>query len=584
MSTSQSSSHNGRSDPLLWIVLAALAALLWVVYGGPVRLSTLSLGLILIAVALLALALIVELAARALQPPYEVTDKESAQAYKMGWLKSIPLIALALGLLFAFAFIVIDVFTRRHAPPPPPAARAAGPTSQEVLAQWIQVVPGNQDCVAGLAPKAGDAADITRRSVKCEPALSLRAVVWAGRAASPEGTCPSFSKTQGGTTSVHAMTERKKNGIDGFADITVCEAPLDTKAESLAVHHGKLMTLPPAWREGTEPSPIVVSGDTGCRRDARQKCEPGPKDNQWRFADVSKAQASKWPALAIHVGDYLYVKKDDWAAWNEYFFAPGRPLLERAPWIPIRGNHENCGHGDAPAGYNLFFGTGPAVPCPIADEQLVTYALDLSLRVRLIVSDSSLAYATNPEATIVSNCSRGADEAMCARMIEVVKDVNRFASAAGGGRDVWLATHVPVFALDRDDDEQPFIPDSSVMMLAAWRGAGGKGVKVVFSGDRHLFQVVTKSDPGAPMQFVVGTGGVALDPLPHGPVETDFLGAVPPPASALPAPAVRPVGWSGCSYRGNGFLTATHSGSKYQFKFESLNPPPAGGRCIITVY
>jgi hypothetical protein len=31
-----------------------------------------------------------------------------------------------------------------------------------------------------------------------------------------------------------------------------------------------------------------------------------------------------------------------------------------------------------------------------------------------------------------------------------------------------------VFALDRDDDEQPFIPDSSVMMLAAWRGAGGK--------------------------------------------------------------------------------------------------------------
>ena len=107
------------------------------------------------------------------------------------------------------------------------------------------------------------------------------------------------------------------------------------------------------------------------------------------------------------------------------------------------------------------------MPCPIADEQLVTYALDLSLRVRLIVSDSSLAYATNPEATIVSNCSRGADEAMCARMIEVVKDVNRFASAAGGGRDVWLATHVPVFALDRDDDEQPFIPDSSVMMLAA---------------------------------------------------------------------------------------------------------------------
>ena len=222
MSTSQSSSHNGRSDPLLWIVLAALAALLWVVYGGPVRLSTLSLGLILIAVALLALALIVELAARALQPPCEVTDKESAQAYKMGWLKSIPLIALALGLLFAFAFIVIDVFTRRHAPPPP----AAAPRVRRVRKCW-RSDPGRagEPGLRGWARAEGRGCGRHHASVGEVRAGFESARRGVGGPGGQSGRHMSELKTQGGTTSVHAMTERKKNGIDGFADITVCEAP-----------------------------------------------------------------------------------------------------------------------------------------------------------------------------------------------------------------------------------------------------------------------------------------------------------------------------------------------------------------------
>ena len=59
----------------------------------------------------------------------------------------------------------------------------------------------------------------------------------------------------------------------------------------------------------------------------------------------------------IHVGDYNY--REDavpgrqcglcrqslgygWDAWNADFFAPAAPLLAAAPWVMVRGNHEDC--------------------------------------------------------------------------------------------------------------------------------------------------------------------------------------------------------------------------------------------------
>src|SRR4029077_7394097 len=105
--------------------------------------------------------------------------------------------------------------------------------------------------------------------------------------------------------------------------------------------------------EGLEPlNRVVVIGDTGCNNDkgTSQDC----RDLQaWPFSRVAVAAAglvdgSPGPDLVIHVGDYRYRTNtsgnisDTWENWYKDFFKPAEPLLLAAPWVMIRGNHENC--------------------------------------------------------------------------------------------------------------------------------------------------------------------------------------------------------------------------------------------------
>ena len=72
---------------------------------------------------------------------------------------------------------------------------------------------------------------------------------------------------------------------------------------------------------------------------------------------LAKSVAAARPDLVIHVGDYLYRESpcpkndhgcagspydDSWFTWKADFFVPAAPLLQVAPWIMVRGNHEIC--------------------------------------------------------------------------------------------------------------------------------------------------------------------------------------------------------------------------------------------------
>jgi hypothetical protein len=52
---------------------------------------------------------------------------------------------------------------------------------------------------------------------------------------------------------------------------------------------------------------------------------------------------------------------DNWPTWQTDFFAPGRPLLEIAPWIVARDNYEACNRaGDGWARLLTPNGLGPS--------------------------------------------------------------------------------------------------------------------------------------------------------------------------------------------------------------------------------
>ena len=152
-----------------------------------------------------------------------------------------------------------------------------------------------------------------------------------------------------------AMTLRSENPPPGFEEVQACEAVIPSGTTSASIGE-QALALPAA-----SPQKIVVVGDTGCRvkGDDVQNCDGADVDSlgpAWNFAQVAAAIDAVEPDLIIHVGDYHYREYGTcgercdqstigytWTSWKADFFDPAQALLPEAPWVFIRGNHEDCG-------------------------------------------------------------------------------------------------------------------------------------------------------------------------------------------------------------------------------------------------
>ena len=164
------------------------------------------------------------------------------------------------------------------------------------------------------------------------------------RAITSDESCPKISIN----FSESEMNVRASKDKDG--DVIVCEknVPQDATQISVAETQFKIPVK--------HPKKILVIGDSGCRMKAG-KFQDCNSPEAWPFAEVAKTAAEKNPDLIIHVGDYLY-REEECPAGNQGcagspvgyhfktleadFLAPAKPLLSKAPWILIRGNHEIC--------------------------------------------------------------------------------------------------------------------------------------------------------------------------------------------------------------------------------------------------
>ena len=300
---------------------------------------------------------------------------------------------------------------------------------------------------------------------------------------------------------------------DAAFDNRVCVAELPKPGRSVIIEHARLN--PPKLRPGR----IVILGDTGCRLKGltTQHCNDPAA---WPFARVAALAAAQKPDLVIHVGDYYYREKpcpdgetrcagspfgDRWPTWKAELFDPAAPLLAAAPWVFVRGNHEDCKRGGAG-----WFRMLDAAPKPrVCPAQADTFIVDIG-GTQLAIVDSADTDDILAPAPLV---------AAFAQNLPITH---------GKPKTTWIVTHRPIWDSIRLG---PLLNDGIVNATEreAVRGRTLAGVQLILSGHVHNF---TSLDFGVarPAQLIVGTGGdiqegIDTPPPATGTVKIDALNA-----------------------------------------------------------
>jgi hypothetical protein len=314
--------------------------------------------------------------------------------------------------------------------------------------------------------------------------------------------------------------------------VLTCDLPIPAGTREASVA-GSTLPLPKAQLDR-----IVVIGDTGCRLswDELQDCND---IDAYPFATIAAAAARFKPDLVVHVGDYHYREAPcpagragcagspfgyAWDAWNADFFAPGRALLQAAPWVMARGNHESCSR--AGQGYWRFLDPRPLAPrrdCAAPADDGVgnysdPYAVPLGGGAQMIVFDTA-------------NTDYHGFKAGDPRPGIYADNYRKIAALAAGASYNIAVDHHPLFGFGatRAKDGKVSLFGGDDGLLQSFGALDPlflpASIGMLLSGHVHLWEQVGFSSTH-PTQFVSGFSGTAEDIVP-----------LPPPAPAQgPAP------------------------------------------------
>jgi len=354
-------------------------------------------------------------------------------------------------------------------------ALASGPAAGEtVLAHWVQMAPG------------GNAeARVVVRGASCPMAVV-------------DGTC---------------VAMQVRAAPDKAFPVQLCALTL-----APGVGHASVLGLELKAPKAA-PERILVLGDTGCRITGAfvQNCND---PTGWPFPQVA-AQASRLkPDLVIHVGDYLYREApcpegdtrctgspsgDNWPTWAADFFTPGKPLLEAAPWVIVRGNHEECYR--AGTGFLRLLGPSAVVEGAPCVEHVAPYAVPIGA-VNLVVMDNASAI----------DCCGGLMGALCIvhcppsdKLVDAYRD--DFASLPKlVTKPSWLLMHHPIWGVVQAD--YGMTGGGNITLIDAEKETGiPDGVSLMLAGHIHTFEAINYKN-NLPPQLIVGEGGDRLDKAP----------------------------------------------------------------------
>ena len=295
----------------------------------------------------------------------------------------------------------------------------------------------------------------------------------------------------------------------------VCEAHLPRRAHRASLQSQSL-PLPRA-----RINRIVLIGDTGCRLKASEAAWQNCNDPaQWPFAAIAVRAAALHPDLVLHVGDYHYRENPcpadqpqcagtpagyGEAGWRADFLDPAAPLLAAAPWVMVRGNHEEC----ARAGqgwwrlldpHPLRAGSDCVDPANDAtSNQTDPYAVRLGGNAQLVVADLMELASGKP-----------GDSATIVTFAHDMAAINRLARRS---RTSFFTAHFP-FNPVLWDKRGPNAVAIGGKPLDAFNPPPLRHIRAMLAGHIHLFQVARFSD--RPTQVITGFSGT-LEDVPLGP-------------------------------------------------------------------
>jgi len=283
----------------------------------------------------------------------------------------------------------------------------------------------------------------------------------------------------------------------------VCQAEIARTTRHVSIDGSLLPIVPPVIHR------IVIIGDTGCRikkREIQDCADP----TLWPFAQLAANAAAEKPDLIIHVGDYLYREfpcplaheecrgqpyGDNWPAWSADFFLPAAPLLRAAPWIFVRGNHEQCGRA-ATGWFRLLDAAQAPLNCPASSAPFAVSIGKLQLDV-LDSADTVDDAAPPDRVALFHNQLNGLQPGLSLQ-------------------EGWILTHRPIwgFAPGIGDEEgeigEGIERPTNLTEQQAVLGENLDGIQLVVSGHVHLFAAANYAGKRPP-QVIVGNSGTSRD-------------------------------------------------------------------------
>ena len=384
-------------------------------------------------------------------------------------------------------------------------------------------------------------------AVECPVAeVDGRALQLSQRALATQETLET-SETSETSNSVEAPSEiqiydrqNKNPAFQPAFPVTSCELAVPARqVKSIRVEQRSLPVPKPKAQR------LVVLGDTGCRVKIAANGKGDPLQDcadpaAWPWRKLAAAAAKTRPDVVIHLGDFHYREfcRDPvacqslensaipigygWAAWDADFFAPAAPLLAAAPWVMLRGNHENCDR--AGEGWMRFLSPLPYEACPdqkyrtasrsVLSNNLTAEAYRINLgSLNLLVADN----AGHEDYRATSALSE--DGLVFERTLATLWNPELL-TAVSSENPLWLLAHRPIWYDLLNPQTAPNAFQSSL------KNGRLDAVQLAFSGHQHGFATYNFGNGPAtkasndeasrrPAQIVVGGGGTqreSLDP------------------------------------------------------------------------